>query len=102
MRATLLAFTLIALGTAQAGTAQELALPGNQITMDWASNDSAYAAVARHFDTEFPNRTKLQPAFAPQVLSSEIGENLESRLNASLERQLAKKEQKAELKVGAN
>ena len=108
MRALLLAFTLTALGAAQVGAAQPgaaqvLALPDNQVApMGWAANDSAYAVAVREIDSAFLNGTYAQPEFTPQALSSEIGENLESRLNASLERQLAQKERKTETQVGAN
>ena len=103
MRATLLAFTLVAVGIAQAGTAQNLTIPGNQITpVGWAANDSAYSAVARDIDTRFRNRTKSTPDFTPQTLSSEIEQSLESRLDARLERQLEQQERQPEVQVGAN
>ncbi|NCF18342.1 MAG: hypothetical protein GWP63_08875 [Haliea sp.] len=103
MRATLLAFTLVALGTAQAGTAQNLTISGNQIApMGWAANESAYAAAAREIDTRFLNRTISQPDFTPQSLSSEIEQNLESRLDASLERQLEQQERLLDMQVGTD
>jgi hypothetical protein len=78
MRATLLAFTLVALGTAQAGTAQNPTISGNQIG------------------------TISQPDFTPQSLSSEIEQNLESRLDASLERQLEQQERLLDMQVGTD
>ena len=97
MRAILIAFALTAMGVAQAGAAQGPAVPGSHVApMGWAASHSAYAAAAREAESRFPNRTLPQAEFTPQALSSEIGDNLESRLNAALERELEQKERKPE------
>ena len=103
MRTILIAFTLTAMGVAQAGAAQGLAFPGSQVApMGWADSNSAYAAAAREAESRFLNRTQSQTEFTPQAFTSEIGDNLESRLNASLERELRHKERKPEVQVGTN
>lgn len=103
MRASLLAFTLVALGTAQVGTAQDLTVPGSQIApIGWAANESAFSSAAREIDNRFQNRTEPRPKFTPQALSSEIEQNLSSRLDSSLKQQLERREPQPERQVGTN